>query len=61
MFQAHELMHRSCHRCADYDEWLETSQDYPASPLEGSKPKAFVEQGCLERDIARSMVCLSRR
>ena len=59
--QAHDLMHHSFHRCATYDEWLETGEDFPVRLLEGFEPEEFVEEGCLERDIARSKVSLSRR
>ena len=59
--QAHDLMHRSFHRCDTYQEWLETGEDHPDRLLEGFGPEEFVEEGCLERDIARSKVCLSRR
>ena len=59
--KAHDLMHRSFHRCDTYEEWLESGQDQPKRLLEGFTSQEFVEEGCLERDIARSKVCLSRR
>jgi len=58
--RAHDLMHRSFHRCADYQEWLRSSEDQPAALLQGMSPEDFVSEGCLERDIARSRVCASR-
>lgn len=56
----HDQLHLAFTACTDYDQWVATSERFPAELLEGFTPESFVDVGCEEPDLVGTPVCDTR-